>query len=114
MKPTIQEFEAIKKFLHFSGYDIIECINDTIIAVTDEDDEDILVFIKTEIADNVSDATFDRSEFEALAALWLRENAKDLPCMEIRGDLISMQVVGDCRGFLRHWVGASRAEKESL
>ena len=115
MKPTITEFEAVKKFLGLGGYDIIDEINDdTIVAVVDEDGEDVLVFVEVVVKYDVSDVTFDRQKFESIASAWLEQNADNMPCCFIRGDIISMRLIGESKGFLRHWVGASRGEKESL
>lgn len=69
------------------------------------DDEEDLVFIDCKITINNGDGfeedSFDRDAFERITAAYLSEH-QELPDSEVRLDIISMLVLSEGKGLLRH------------
>lgn len=109
----IKSIEAIKKYLGMQDIDILDEFPGWIVAVEtmhdDDGDYDELAFIQPRVYtdDFPEEDVFNRAEFERVAFSWLAENGEQLPCMPMRGDVISMRFFGEDRGMVRHLRGAS-------
>lgn len=106
--------EAVRKYLGMQSIDILDEFPGWIVAVEtmqdiDGEDYDELAFIKPRVYtdDLPEEDVFNRAEFERIAFSWLAENGAQLPCMPMRGDVISLRFFGEDRGMVRHLRGAS-------
>lgn len=100
-------YRSIRTFLERRDFDIIESSwahgKDSIDFIAKEDGD--LVFISCAVRDNegkgLGDERSDRQFFERIAAAYLAES-QDIPEGNVRFDIITMLVLGDHKGLLRH------------
>lgn len=98
---------GIRTFLERRGIEVKEegwaHDNDSIDFIAD--DEGDLVFIDCNVSDNdghgFGEDSFDRDAFERIATAYLSEH-QELPDGEVRLDIISMLVLAEGKGLLRH------------
>ncbi|MGI6106074.1 MAG: YraN family protein [Raoultibacter sp.] len=112
-------YRSIRTFLERRDFDIIESNwahgKDSIDFIAKEDGD--LVFISCAVHDNegrgLGDEKGDRQSFERIAAAYLVES-QNIAEGNVRFDIITMLVLGDHKGLLRHHRNALSAAGSDL
>lgn len=96
---------AVKRYLEMRGSEVLDDIADDILVTQDDDGIAFTeIIINSDLDEEVSFMT--RDYFELLMFRWFKEHADAPNDIEVRYDVIIMNIISDSRGLIKHIINA--------
>lgn len=95
---------AIERYLEMRGAEVLDHIDDNILVVQDDEGIAFTEIAVSDFGEEVSLMT--RNHFELLMFEWFKEHEEASNDIEVRYDVIIMNIVSNSRGLIKHVINA--------